>query len=121
MEKEIKTYNGLINAGDFGENFNALFIGDSSEPIAKTFYDDFYNQNVTVRYWISEIEMSRELLKQNTLLCISGYVDADYSSRYSEITGYLWTDEELNIGGHNLLNELTSSIGKYVYLEVEIN
>lgn len=32
-----------------------------------------------------------------------GLVDATYTPHYSEITGYLWTDEEGWIGGHNLV------------------
>src|SRR5437868_3327415 len=39
-------------------------------------------------------------------------------SHYSEITGYLWTDENLMVGGHDLLDELRSHKGSFVHLEI---
>ena len=38
---------------------------------------------------------------------------------YSEITGYLWTDEVVKIGGHDLLKEFETHLGKYLYMEIE--
>jgi hypothetical protein len=47
-----------------------------------------------------------------------GEGDATFGARYSEDTGYLWTDEELNVGGHDLLGELESHEGRYCLLEI---
>ena len=49
---------------------------------------------------------------------LDGLGEVDFDIRYSEITGYLWTDEELKVGGHDLIEELTSYVGKYLYLKV---
>lgn len=52
--------------------------------------------------------------KEYPLECKGEYVD-----QYSEITGCLWTDEELKVGGHDLLAELDSYNGKYLVMEVK--
>ena len=38
---------------------------------------------------------------------------------YSDYTGYLWTDENLKIGGHDLLDELKEDCGKWLFLTIE--
>lgn len=110
-------FEGKIWQGNQGENDSALFLGYNSEPLAERF-EEFKRRNVTIRYWISEKEQTKQELKENTLLSLSGSVDANYNNRYSEYTGYLWTDEDLKVGGHDLLNELRSNVGKFLYMEV---
>lgn len=116
-----KIYKGLISQKEHGENWRADFIGDLNEPITQIFQEEFCYCNVTVRYFISEIEKTIDELQENLIQTISGYLEADYTDRYSEITGYLWTDEEIKIGGHDLLDIIASNVGKYIYLEVEIH
>jgi hypothetical protein len=43
---------------------------------------------------------------------------ATYRGVLSEYTGYLWTDEDLMVGGHDLLAELKSHLGKFCHLYV---
>lgn len=113
-------FNGEISLNEFEENYETLFIGKNEEPFSKIWSDLFYKKQVSVRYYISDIdtEKSIEELKENHLLSISGSVYADYSERYSDLTGYLWTDESLKVGGHDLLQELQDNVGKYLYMEV---
>jgi len=119
MEQLI--YKGLITESSRGENDDALFVGDMDEPIAYVFEEEIQGKQVSVRYFISDTEKTKEELTENLISTIAGSVDADYGDRYSDITGYLWTDEELNVGGHDLLEELRSNIGKYVYMEVDVH
>lgn len=76
---------------------------------------------LTVKYYITDQEIPEDKLTETLLNTLYGAGDAKYSMRYSEITGYLWTDEHLNIGGHNLINELKGSIGKFCHLEIEFS
>jgi hypothetical protein len=114
-----KIYKGRIIDKEYEDNYSALFIGEDEYPFAKIWEDDLYKKQVTVRYWISEVEKTKDELKENTLAAISGAVWADYTDRYSDYTGYLWTDVELKVGGHNLLSELSSNVGKFLYMEVD--
>ncbi len=119
MEQLI--YKGLITESSRGENDDALFIGDMDEPIAYVFEEEIQGKQVSVRYFISNTEKTKEELTENLISKIAGAVDADYGDRYSDVTGYLWTDEELNVGGHDLLKELRSEIGKFIYMEVDVH
>ena len=121
LEGNKIVYNGIIQEGVRGDNSDALFIGDMEEPIAKCFDDDFGGNWVTVSYYISDVEKTKRELMENRLISITGSVDADYRDAYSELTGYLWTDEELKVGGHDLLKILNDNLGKFIYMEVEIH
>lgn len=118
---QLLIYKGLIAENSKGENDEALFIGEIEEPIAYVFEEEIQGKQVSVRYWISDTEKTKEELDENMIMTLAGAVDADYGDRYSDIAGYLWTDEELHIGGHNLLSELRNYIGKFVYMEIEVH
>lgn len=118
---ELKTYKGIVKQNHYGENSDTLFIGEDNQPIAEIFKEDFENKQVTVRYWTSDEEKTKEQLQKSMLRKLFGDVDANYSDAYSDTTGYLWTDEKLNVGGHDLLEEIRSYLGKYIYLEVDIH
>lgn len=118
MEQLI--YKGIITEGDFGENYDALFIGEG-EPIAQILQDEINGREVSVRYWISDKEKTKEELQENFLKNLFGAVDAEYQDAYSDYTGYLWTDENLKIGGHDLLAELQSNLGKFIWLEIDVH
>lgn len=110
---------GKIWSGKCGENDSALFVGYCSTPFAEVFDDKFNYKKVTVRYWITEKEMEKQELIEENLKRISGAVSAKYYDRYSELTGYLWTEEGAKVGGHDLLQELTSNNGKFLYMEID--
>lgn len=114
-----KIYKGKIWIGPYGFNDEALFVGENTEPFTQVWNDDFQErQQVSVKYWISETEKTREQLQENHLLCISGATEADYGDRGSDVTGYLWTDQDLTVGGHDLFKELNDKAGKFIYMEV---
>jgi hypothetical protein len=93
----------------------------NGEPIAEEL-EYLSGEMVTVRYYISDKEATEEELREDFLInTLYGNLESEYGARYSEITGYLWTDDELNIGGHSLLDELESYDGKYICLIVEID
>lgn len=78
-----------------------------------------YGSLVSVRYFVSDkIVSSIEKAQEEFLKRVMGFADADYGMRYSEVTGYLQTDEELWVGGHDLLKELYGSVGKYLLMEI---
>ena len=119
MEQLI--YSGFIREGSKGENDDALFIGELDEPIAEIFQDEINGKEISVRYWLSDIEKTKEQLQEGFLKKLFGAVDAEYGDVYSDYTGYLWTDENLKIGGHDLLDELQNNIGKFIWLEIDVH
>jgi hypothetical protein len=116
-----KTYEGLLELKSRGEGDNILHLED--EVLTDLIQGDIekYGHYLSVSYWISATRKSKDELTENLLKSLYGEGQADYGDRWSDITGYLWTDEDLIVGGHDLLEELKASCGKYLYMEIIFN
>jgi hypothetical protein len=113
-------YKGIIIEADFGENSEALFI-EGDRPIAEILQDEINHREVSVRYWISHKEKTKEELQEGFLKNLFGAGGAEYQDAYGDYTGYLWTDENIKIGGHDLLKELRSNLNKFIWLEIDVH
>ncbi len=116
-------YTGTITVRACGEDDDALYLDPADpydEPLAGEISADIerYGNTVTVQYWIADEPRTLEQLLENEVKKAAGAADAEYHQRYSDITGYLWTDASLVIGGHDLLAELESEEGRWCYLSV---
>ena len=116
----MKVYNGLLCLHSEEEADEILFLSSVEYALAKEL-EYLHNKNVTLRYWISNQELDENKIIDITAKMSVGILESEYMHRYSEYTGYLWTDEELNIGGHDLLEELKDNVGKWLYMEIETN
>ena len=121
MTIEVK---GWIHESDFGESDDIVWVDDSTGnrvPLTEEL-DVICNKQVTVYYYITDQQCSLEQAQEQFLRSMyTGKADCEFSVYYSEITGYLWTDENLVIGGHDLLDEIRSHIGSYLLLEIEVH
>jgi hypothetical protein len=120
MAYTTKIYEGLLCLHNYGEASNVLFLSSLSDPIAEELYW-IHNKKVTARYWISDKPCTREEVIDATILTVMGIVKVDFGSHYGEDSDYLWTDEELKIGRHDLLSELKSHVGKWLILDLEVH
>lgn len=123
---ELKTVTGWIYVEEEPENYHeSLFVrgGGSDvedEPLAERL--EFMDcRTVTVRYWVAEKQCTKEEAVEDFAGTLMGRAKSDFGARYSEITGYLWTDEHIQVGGHDLLDELKSYIGQFLILEIELH
>lgn len=123
-------YAGQLSLHEWGEADDILFLSyDSSrsgdfhgnDPLAEALESSIADKTVTCRYWITDQQCSRDKAQEQFLKMIHGATDIEFGSRYSELTGYLWTDEEVNIGGHDLIRELKSHVGKWLILEFDVH
>lgn len=113
-------YKGIINErSDCGDD-ESIFLGDSKEPLVEQLKDEISGKQVNCRYFIAGAPETRSQLIEGLIQRLYGAAKADYSHAYSDYTGYLWTDEELKIGGHDLIEEIRSNKGKFLYLEIEV-
>ena len=109
-----------------GEADDILFLdGDlddryPGEPLAETIKDDLdrLGRYASVRYWTADAPKADDAVMESAVRSLLGEADADYGAHYWEITGYLWTDEDINVGGHDLLEELKAQAGRYLLLEI---
>jgi len=115
----IKKYRGTLRLGVHGEGYDILFLGDD-DPLAEVISDDIeqHGRYLTARYWTAGASRSDGDMAEGAIREMLGAGDAEFRHAYSEITGYLWTDEEIKVGGHDLLAELQAQAGRYCLLEI---
>jgi hypothetical protein len=104
---------------DPGESMDILFCGD--ECVAEWAEEKLEGKQITLRWWAADREEPDEAIKRRALEQVMGKVDVEWGARYSEVTGYLWTDEEFKVGGHDMIARLKSDVGKYLLLEAEVS
>ncbi len=120
-----KIYSGFLEEGGWGEAFDILYLvskkgKDSDEPLAEILEEDFGGKQVSVSYYICNSKCTLEEAQESFIKSLVGIVDTNVGAKYSEITGFLWADEEINIGGHDLIEELHNYKGKWLILVVDI-
>lgn len=121
----------LLYVRGTGEELGDEFLGIAleGEPDTATILSDYVQnlvgwneaKSVTARYYTSDTAKTREELDDALIREMSGALEADYGARYSEVTGYLWTDDDLRVGGHDLKEELKDHVGEYLHLEIEVH
>ena len=92
-----ETYQGLLSLHSWGEADDILFLSSLSEPVAEEL-GWMSGKQVTVRYWVTDKPCTRDEAAEAAMRIVMGEADVVLDSRYSEMTGYLWTDEDLNVG-----------------------
>lgn len=59
-------------------------------------------------------------IDETKIVSMMGEVESQYYHRYSDLTGYLWTDEAFKCGGHDIPKILHSHMGEYIHMEIEL-
>jgi hypothetical protein len=123
-----RTYRGWLVEADWGEGMDLLWL--VPEAGASPAWDDYpladrieegmdeLGRYLSVRYWTGKAEKSRDDLEHDLILWQIGEGDADVGHHYSDVTGYLWTDEAIRVGGHDLIEELHGHVGEWLHLEI---
>ncbi len=126
-----RVYSGWIIERGWGEG-EAIYLDRvsengrpdlSDEPLAVRIDRDMgaLGRFLTVRYWLANAPATKGELIKRTFLRLAGLAEAQVGHAYSEITGYLWTNEEIQVGGHDLIRELRSHMDLWCRLEIEFH
>lgn len=117
------TYAGQLSERSYGEADDILYLSTLEQPLGKVLTEQIAGKQVSVRYWITDRQMTKDEAIEAFLKTIFGAADAKFGANYSEDTGYLWTDEDLKIGGHDLMHELRSAAWdkKWLILEIDVH
>lgn len=132
---DVRTiYQGCITLGRDGDARDVLCLvnpknDQSHEPLASQIYDamQYQRRRLTVVYHITDEAHTEDELTMMLITKLCGVsvssteYQINYHHRYSELTGYLWTDEDIVVGGHDIMRELTSFIGKWCFMIVTIH
>src|SRR5687767_1229328 len=105
MEDKVYLLDGRLAIGRHGEAHDILYCGHQSlAEWADNFLPD--RRQVSIRYWITDKPVTLEEAQRAAAERIMGQTDIEFGARYSEITGYLWTDEDFKVGGHDMIARL---------------
>jgi hypothetical protein len=121
-----KVYRGYLSLGSNGEDEHVLRLGEPVEDpkwLAEAVMEDIekHGNVLTVRYFITKESIPEDMVIPELLKTLAGWGDAKYAMVYTEMTGYIYTEEDLLIGGHDLLAELKNNLGKFCQLEIQFN
>jgi hypothetical protein len=112
----------IVLAEKYGDEVLAV-VADKPEPVILSEWAlDLFGADkvqVTVRYYTSKQPAGKDEMKGAFIRTLCGDVSAEFGAVLSEVTGHLWTDDALSVGGHDIVAELQSHIGEYVHLEIE--
>lgn len=75
-------------------------------------------KKVKVRYAFAQEPRTIEEIDINMLKVLDGQMDGRLSEVWSDVTGFLWMEEDLKIGGHNLIDVIRRHQNKYLAMEV---
>ena len=75
----------------------------------------------SVSYYLADRVMSEDELQESHLQVLFGNTKVRHGAHYSEMSGYLWTDDDFIVGGHNLIKEWKNSLGRFLYLKAEFH
>jgi hypothetical protein len=125
MNAARKVYRGFLSLGSNGEDEQVLRLGDPEDSgwLAETVMEDMekHGNVLTVRYFITKEFIPEDRVIPELLKTHAGWGDAKYAMVYTEMTGYIYTAEDLRVGGHDLLAELKNNLGKFCQLEIQFN
>lgn len=120
MGEEMETMSGFLILKELELGEACLCLDSPDVPLVDELQHLTKNV-VSARYWVSDKKCTKEEANELFIKKLHGCLEAKFCINYSELTGYLWTDEELKIGGHDLLEELKSYVGKFLVLEIKIH
>lgn len=93
-------------------------VGVGGVPIAMWADNNLAGKNTTVRWWLADRELSDDERTDVIVQMASGVPKTEWVGVYSEVTGHLWTEEEFQIGGHDMVDIIGSrNNGKWCYIE----
>ena len=120
MDRKV-IFEGRVERRDYEDTMNVLHVGDIalSEAFAEALNQE--RKQVSVHYYISPEPMTKERRTHAEVMIANGEGYAEFIQQFSDTTGYLWTDEELTVGGHDLKTEIGGYVGKWCRLELTIH
>lgn len=119
---KTKIYQGWLSYCPYGFlSLDADSQASYPDSLAGQVSDDWKTgDKASVRYYVSEVPMSLSQASESLIMkTFGGDLEAEYVlSAYSEWTVEEW-QENLKVGGHNLIDELDSFCGKYAIIVIE--
>ena len=80
----------------------------------------WYGMYASVQMLTGDTPIDMDHIDETKVVSMMGEVESKYYHRYSDYTGYLWTEEGFKCGGHDIPKILSSHMGEYIHMEIEL-
>lgn len=81
---------------------------------------DWGNCYASIQMFTGDTPINLNQIDETKIVSMEGDVESEYYHQYSDLTGYLWTDEGFKAGGHDIPQILKSHNGEYIHMEIEL-
>ena len=91
-------------------------------PLTKEMEDkcDWLTSYASIQMLTGDTPIDMDHIDETKIVSMMGMVESHYYHRYSDYTGYLWTEEGFKCGGHNIPQILCNHEGEYIHMEIEL-
>lgn len=109
--KRVKRLNGDVEERVVGEF-----------PLTKEMEDKcgWSNSYASIQMLTGDTPIDLDHIDETKVVSMMGMVQSKYYHRYSDYTGYLWTEEGFKCGGHDIPKILNNHFGEYIHMEIEL-
>lgn len=113
-----------ITSDIYGKTFggNEALIGTTVFPFSKRMEETigWREKFASIRLFTSDSPIDPTKVEEQFIMEYYGESEAVYFLHYSDLTGYLWTDEGFKVGGHDIIQLLECNEHKFVHMEIEL-
>lgn len=107
----MEFHEGKITYGPHDESEGeALMLGDH---FLTRLLEGYKGEKVFVAYVFSSKKITPGRFREMAILSAEGIANPVLAAHYSEITGFLWLDDECHVGGHDLAEIFGSHENEY--------
>ena len=109
--QKVKRLNGTIES---------LVVGEF--PFTKEMEDKcgWRGNYASIQMLTGSTPIDLDHIDETKIVSMMGEVSSHYYHRYSDYTGYLWTEEGFKCGGHDIPKILNSHMNEYIHMEIEL-
>lgn len=109
--QKVKRFNGISEDKVVGQF-----------PLTKEMEDrcDWLDSYASIQMLTGNTPIDVDHIDETKIVSMMGLIESEYYHRYSDYTGYLWTEEGFKCGGHDIPKILYSHMGEYIHMEIEL-
>lgn len=121
LEGELGSGEGEYSALSVKTDTGLVYIAEVLEELVS-----WKGTIMTFQFHVASEPLSFHALQEDWIKTVMGLTTASFTHSYSDLTGYLWTNESIKAGGHDVLKEITDMMRpieypnkRYIALRVE--
>lgn len=127
LSGELREYEGEYSAWSVMQPAGHIYLTEAIEHFIEKvrLRARPLNSEVTISWNVTSEPRLFLDLQANVAAAALGHIKTEFTHRYSDLTGYLWTNERVEVRGHDIIREIadaTQGIARpYLFLRAEVS